>query len=273
MAVFRLQDNLPEVYTEMSRDFQLLCRLYDITNIAYKFDIDSIKDITDTNFIDSRLLPLLQTKLGFFSDKQFDNNVLRYILKAFPIMVKNKGSIKGIKQAINVFLKIHKINTNVIIMINDNNVQDPNQAYTIQIGIESAFKDTTALTEMLKYILPVGYVSSVFFYTPLPTYTKHSVSDVGNIRVLTYNLGSQFRAADGKYFKIVDDSVQFVDIKDITLDRTLSAVDTGSVYSIYDKNDNIQGGMELKNGKMYESGSTELYGVKDENQFQSEVAK
>lgn len=48
MSVRRLQNNVPEVYVKESRDFQLLCRLYDCILNGVKFDIDSMLNITDS---------------------------------------------------------------------------------------------------------------------------------------------------------------------------------------------------------------------------------
>ncbi len=62
MKLIRLQNMVPEVYPNNSRDFQLFCRLYDCVFNGNKFDIDSILDICDTEYIDSKLLRLLQSK-------------------------------------------------------------------------------------------------------------------------------------------------------------------------------------------------------------------
>ena len=193
MAVFRLQHNVPEIYVNESRDFQLLCRAYDCINGAVKFDIDTIADVTDTNICNSRLLPLLQTKIGFFSDEDLDNDALRYVLKAFPYMVKNKGSRKGIEQAIYTFLKIHSIDTDVLVNITNEDDVDP---YSIKIGINSSFKDTTILQEMLKYIIPTGYVVEVFFYTPVEVKMIVAPKTLGRIKWVSANVISQVRSQD-----------------------------------------------------------------------------
>ena len=59
--LFRLQNNVPSVYVNSSRDFQLLCRLYDAAFNNVMFDADSISDITNTDRCSARVLPLLQT--------------------------------------------------------------------------------------------------------------------------------------------------------------------------------------------------------------------
>lgn len=161
MSIFRVQDKTPEVYTSTSRDFQLIGRLYDCIINGVKFDTDSILDIINTDNIDSRLLKLLQTKIGFFSSKDITDESLRYVLKAFPEIVKHKGSIKSIKQAVCTFLKLNGIKSFVYVNKINNSLSKP---YTIEIGIDSSIKDTYVLDQILKYILPTGYAISYFYY-------------------------------------------------------------------------------------------------------------
>ena len=162
MKLIRLQNMVPEVYPNNSRDFQLFCRLYDCVFNGNKFDIDSILDICDTEYIDSKLLRLLQSKLGFLTDADISDDELRYILKAFPYMVKWKGSKKAIEQAVYVFLKLNHIKTNVRVTVSNNTPSEG--TYSVEIGMETAYRDTTILTEMLKYLMPTGYKISYLFY-------------------------------------------------------------------------------------------------------------
>ena len=83
MAVWRLQEHSPDVYPRKSRDYQLFSVLFDCINSGVKFDIDSIRDVVDTNQISERLIPYLQTKLGYFTDLKISTEKLRLILKAF----------------------------------------------------------------------------------------------------------------------------------------------------------------------------------------------
>ena len=62
MAIFRLQSNVPEIYINESRDFQLLCRLYDCVLGGVKLDIDTLENIIDTRSCNSILLQLLELK-------------------------------------------------------------------------------------------------------------------------------------------------------------------------------------------------------------------
>lgn len=161
MATFRTQHHVPDVYTRKSRDFQLFCNLFDCVNGGIKYDIDSILDVVDTNQCNERLIPYLQTKLGFWSDVKISADNLRTILKGFMYAVRNKGSIKGVEQAVQIFLKVARIQTNVHIEVNNNTTND---AYTIMIGTEERLGDTSILDEILKYIIPAGYAYKYVFY-------------------------------------------------------------------------------------------------------------
>lgn len=179
MATFRTQDHVPDVYTRKSRDFQLFCNLFDCVNGGIKYDIDSILDIVDTNQCNERLLPYLQTKIGFWTKVKISAENLRIILKGFMYAVRNKGSITGVERAVQIFLKIAKIDTNVHIeVINESETQEP---YTIIIGTEERLGDTTILDEILKYIIPAGYNYRYMFYADTSFETPIQYADSVNV--------------------------------------------------------------------------------------------
>ena len=115
--VIRVENNVPTVYCNDSRDFQLLCRLYTAVVNSVKFDIDTMQYLTSTAQCKAKVLELLATQLGFLTSNEYEDDKLRYILQAFPDMVKNKGSLKAIKQCVNTFLKIYNVRTNIIVCI------------------------------------------------------------------------------------------------------------------------------------------------------------
>lgn len=170
MPLIRLQDNVPEVYPEDSRDFQLFCHLYDVVVNGLKYDIDGVKRLVNSHDCKSTTLQLLQTKLGFFTEKQFTDVSLRSVLEAFPLLVRKKGTVTAIKEAVYLFLKTINIETSILItVINDEPSSKEKILYgsyitdhSILIGIESSIRDTSLLYEVLKYIIPFGY--NLFFY-------------------------------------------------------------------------------------------------------------
>ena len=216
--MIRTQQNVPEPYVDQSRDFQLLGRMYDCVVNGVKFDIDSMTHAIDTNSCRSNFLPLLQTKIGFFSEKAITDDELRYILKAFPTLIKNKGSILAIKQAIWMYLKLKHLKTRVQIIITGKNSPEP---YTIRIGVETGFVDVLPLNEVLKYIIPTGYNIVYGFYTPIT-----NTDDYGNVRdpMLLDSTAKVIYISDETNSAMRDSSYT-----DSDEDRIIGAVDTTEI--------------------------------------------
>lgn len=176
MAVWRLQEHSPDVYPRKSRDYQLFSVLFDCLNSGVKFDIDSIRDVVDTNQISERLIPFLQTKLGFFTDMKIPTDKLRTILKAFSTIVRNKGSKTGIQQACEVFLWVQKISTDIEVSID-------NKRHCVVISTTKMIDDYRILQEILRYVLPAGYFVEFVFHAPDNLNTVVAYQDT--IRILS----------------------------------------------------------------------------------------
>ena len=156
-------EEFPSYYMNGSRDFQLLARLLTLMLNSGKVEADSLLYLNDALLISDRLLPLLQTKVGFWTNREFTNDELRLVCDVFDLLVRKKGSRDGIVEAIEIFLKTINLSTNFDILI-VNKDGFGNNVYEIQIGINSTYRDDTLLREILKYILPTGYILSIFFY-------------------------------------------------------------------------------------------------------------
>lgn len=235
MGILRLQDEIPRVYTEESRDFQLLTRLYDCVYNGLKFDIDSIQYITDTSNCRSNLLQLLSTKLGFLTNLDITDTTLRYILLSFPRLIKEKGSLRSIQFAINTYLKIYKIKTNVTVWyitdgtyINDTYINDR----TIIIGLETAIKDINILLEVFKFIFPAGYGFYLYFYNSVKSLSKYLYQDSAKIIFISENLNSQLRGNTPTFVSEQQFSSNFIN-DDTDLNRFIGAINT---INIADKN-------------------------------------
>ena len=222
--MIRLQDKTPEVYCSESRDFQLFCRLYDCAVNGIKFDIDTIPDILDAMTCRSSMLQLLQTKVGFFTNKQLTDDALRYVLTAFPMMVKNKGSLKAVQQAVNVFFKVNGIRSEVQIW----SVSEPTQIYdtwvddhTIIIGINSTIKDVSLLEEIFRYILPTGFGYYFYFYNQVDEITSYLQEHKATLLFTSDNINSQVRAIKDIY-----------DGNDDAINRLLNGIDTMGIASV-----------------------------------------
>ena len=133
-----------------------MSNLYTLAINGQLFDAETIKDITSTREIRSDLLNLLAKKLGWFESEQFDNEEVRQMLIVFPYLIKNKGTVKAIREAANAFIDIKQIQKVPFITIDSKN-------YVITVGIEIDYVDTSLLESVLRYILPTGWTYTIMF--------------------------------------------------------------------------------------------------------------
>lgn len=111
--MIRYQEMVPDYYIEKSRDFQVLCRMYDFAMNGLKYNIDSMQSLTDTRNIKDTVLPLLGDKFGIYDKEAYAN---RQMLEALPIAIKYKGSLKSVNVLLNAFLDSMDIFKNAIAM-------------------------------------------------------------------------------------------------------------------------------------------------------------
>lgn len=172
MSKFRLTKNVPDVYVNQSRDFQLLLRLYDSIFSGVKFDIDSCIGIISTHKARNSILSLLATKLGFFTDLEITDNKLRTVLEGFPIIVRNKGSLLAIKQTMNLYLKTEHIKCNIIITFNSDTTMIGGVTvldHTVSIGSDKTLRNPEIIMEIFRYILPIGFRVRFYSFRSLET--------------------------------------------------------------------------------------------------------
>lgn len=174
MDIIRVANLLPEIYNSESRDFQLFTHILDLVQNSIKFDIDHIVKIINTEEIPSEYLDNLRTKVGFLTNSTYTEDELRFILSAFPWLMKYKGSKQGIILSVNAFLKARGVHGTPLVEINNH------PDYTIRIGISTDKVDTSLLEDVLSYIVPSGYLYEIYFYkdTKLPNISDSLGNDV-----------------------------------------------------------------------------------------------
>lgn len=184
MGIFRLQNNTPEPYVNKSRDFQMFCRAFDCINAGIRSEVDSMPSVLNTDLCVNRVIQLLQTKLGFFTIKEYNDDDVRLVLSSFATLIKNKGTKKAIVEAVYVFLRINKIISNVYV-----DVDHSNKIISIQIE-EAGINDTSLLEEILSYVIPTGFV--VTFLTGGKAYVDSQY--VENNNAFMVNVGNVLNA-------------------------------------------------------------------------------
>ena len=212
--MFRIQDNVPEVYVEESRDFQLFCRLYDCWHGGAKFRIDSIINSLEPIMVSDNYLELLATRVGFFPRIHIDSNVLRYIVAAFPYIIRNKGTEEGVRAAVHAVMKaeVDPRSTEEVIVtfINMQQTADTQiPIYNVSISTKNDIYNKAALREVLRYVLPFGYTYTLTRYgSSSSTGTVVPIkSDVSAIVVKTQRSGV-VGSTDGNNLYDNDDTVR-----------------------------------------------------------------
>ncbi len=164
--MLRYQEMVPDYYIEASRDFQVLCRMYDFALNSLKYNIDSMQQLTDTRNIKDTVLPLLGDKLGIYDKEAFSN---RQLLDALPIAMKYKGSLKSIKILLNAFLDSMDVFENALALHSKDEesaaeisaiLRRPVPTYSIVI-ILSTFPSLTnlhILDTYLNMVVPSGFI-------------------------------------------------------------------------------------------------------------------
>lgn len=210
--MFRTENNVPEYYTELSRDFQLLCRLYDLAIQPTRYSINSMETSSDTLRCNENLLPVLGSKVGFFDEVDVLDNSSRRILSAFPHIIRYKGSIKALKYIANLFGRITNSDVSVELNVTDDK-------HTVTLNFTEELQNSNLFIDLIEYVRPSGFIVEYNVVKPLTT-------PIDNVVVSdTLTVGGTIRANDiAKHY--ADVSNVFTEVTEAT---DLSEEDTNTV--------------------------------------------
>lgn len=167
---FQLENNVPNIYTEVSRDFQLFCKIFDIYLGANLNRACTVPYILDVDKCDESLLYALADMQGFVTDKYIPPNVLRNICKVFPFCIKRKGTKEAIEVMSQAVLSTDRLVYRVSVDLVREEIDEKRnskavykiyiQCNTTQIGYIPYLK------EALRFIIPAGW--DVYFKLKFP---------------------------------------------------------------------------------------------------------
>ena len=146
--MIRLQDLVPNVYYEKSRDFQFIGRLFDIVLNSVKTNSDTLYNLPSGKNKDERLLNLLAFTLGFQPKHHYNSKQLEAICSVLPLVIKNKGSLNAIIIATNAILHAEGLTQSLSYSIT------PRESITLYLPTQ--LSDLTLLSDLMNYILPAG---------------------------------------------------------------------------------------------------------------------
>lgn len=275
---FQLENNVPNIYTEVSRDFQLFCKIFDIYLGANLNRACTVPYILDVDKCDESLLYALADMQGFVTDKYIPPNVLRNICKVFPFCIKRKGTKEAIEVMSQAVLSTDRLVYKVSVDLVREEIDEKRnskavykiyiQCNTTQIGYIPYLK------EALRFIIPAGW--DVYFklkfpieynlYTPLiinaPIKTTVLSGIPGKImgeQPLRYDGSSRFENLKSTYNEINNRMYSRV-----SLAKIIHAKSTGDLTSQTTNLSTAPKGKLLENGQTifrgenrdYPSGST-----------------
>lgn len=192
---FRLEDNVPGVYTDRSRDFQLLCRIIDIYLCGSINRTANMRNQLDLDNCSEDLLWAIAYMQGFTTKKFVPPAVLRNICKVFPYCIKRKGTAEAVRVAAYAVLSVDRLVSGIdVTPIHGGAEHDPTstqEPYTIYIecNVQSTYQSPYIqyLDELLTFLLPTGFapVYSVITRTSKTpsdrAVTSHTVSYLSGI--------------------------------------------------------------------------------------------
>ena len=165
--MIRLQDLVPNVYYEKSRDFQFIGRLFDIVLNSVKTNSDTLYNLPSGKNKDERLLNLLAFTLGFQPKHHYNSKQLEAICSVLPLIIKNKGSLGAIIIATNALLHAEGLTQPLDYSIT------PKESITLYLPTQ--LSDLTLLSDLMTYILPAGiycnFVKEISKVTEVETIT------------------------------------------------------------------------------------------------------
>lgn len=169
---FRLVNNIPNVYVEESRDFQLLCRILDIYLKGLLEKSATVPYILDVDKCDESLLWLIANMQGFTTKKYIPPRVLRNICRVFPYCIRRKGTEEAIRVAAYAVLSVDRLVYSISLSPGD--TSSPS-TWVITCNTRSAYFQY--LEEVLTFILPTG-CSVVYREATVIPVTKESKVDI-----------------------------------------------------------------------------------------------
>ncbi len=170
--MINIKNQVPSIYYDASRDFQIFGHLYEVVLNYVKTNADMLYLLPSNIEVDTRATELLSMTLGFKLKRNYDKAQLAALVSIFPQLLKSKGTIKAVDLAGNALVKASGVPGTFSSTIE-------NHTLTVKIPIE--LSDITLFIDLLPYILPFGITVSIIRTT---VETKKLSLDLGTTSVV-----------------------------------------------------------------------------------------
>lgn len=176
-----MQNNVPEIYYNTSRDFQIIARALEVLANYEKTNVDIIKAFPQSKNFDIHLLTLLAYTLGFTSKHNYNTNDLFNLCATFSKILKYKGSWTAIELAVHTLLNAQQIDKEARVEA------DKHDSYNILIYLPIEVKDIVLLEDLFDYILPCGFTYSFIFSEFTDSYNAVSLHASNDVKSIEYD--------------------------------------------------------------------------------------
>ena len=161
----------PKIYSEMSRDYQIISRLQSALYNVSKMYIDNMS-IWESD-IDDKLAYLRAKTLNFDPKHSWSLKDLESVTSCFKYLIKRKGAKIALEYLLNILMKVHNLkNSNSkldMVSIEDNNVT---------IRVEENLATIGIVEDLIKYILPAGLTYRIIEYKSMDMGSDRPTTEV-----------------------------------------------------------------------------------------------
>lgn len=212
--MIQIKNLTPHVYTDQSRDFQFIGRLFDIALNSVKTNSENLYNLPFNDNTDTQLSTLMSLTLGFKSKHHYNVKQLKAICSCFSEILKYKGTLYALDIAGKALLNAEGIVDEMFI---ERNLDDK---YVLNIYVPQTLSDTNLLEDIFDYVLPAGMSYTIIreLHLEKEATTLLTTSD----KVTVYNNSNT--AATGDITDVLDSTTSVVTTKDniATLKTSLS---------------------------------------------------
>ena len=185
--MIKVYNQLPHIYYNESRDFQVFGRLYETLFNYIKSNIDLIYNLPTGYYSDKKLVQLLAKTLGFQSKHEYITKDLQNLLSIFSYIIKRKGTKEVLEIVSTLLLTSQNLEGKAEVLLEED--ENGKQLYSVKIIFPEIVNDLELLEDVFNYILPAGYLFYTYIAISKPVESKIGQGNVAKITQFTDRLG------------------------------------------------------------------------------------
>ena len=183
--MINIKHQLPGIYYDASRDFQILGHLYEVVLNYSKTNADMLYLLPNGLTEDSRITEVLATTLGFKLRRNYDKAQLAALVSIFPQLLRIKGTKRAIDLVGDALVKASGVPGSFHSELKE-------QVLIVKIPVE--LTDITLFMDLLPYILPFGIRVSIVRMTVRKETPTLPISTTAVVRKALPGFGFGFQA-------------------------------------------------------------------------------